>query len=170
VQADDGWIAVRYLPKGTRYGASRACTSDQDMVEFYDLSLADDTAGTGPPGFGPLGQYITRYNVATLLPDGGPESGLKLYLGVPAWSLNAATMTTVRAWLRHQHAQCPIRKITLTDHLEQHDPVTVPVEQVAENLRRGANTTSSTSSRQRSPRTTTRPHTTWPARWASRTR
>jgi hypothetical protein len=137
VQGSGGcWIAVRYLPRGARYGASRTCTVDRDMVEFYDLSLADDTAGTGPPGFGPLGQYITRYHVDTLLAGGGPEAGLNLYVGISAWSLDAATMTTVRAWLRHQHARRPIRRVTLTDHLEQYDPVTVPVEQVAATLRR----------------------------------
>jgi hypothetical protein len=136
VQAGGCWVAVRYLPKGARYGASRNRTVDRDMVEFYDLSLADDTAGTGPPGFGPLGQYITRYHVETLLANDRPDTGLNLYLGIPAWSLDAAAMTIVRAWLRRQHAQRPIRKVTLTDHLEQYDPITVPVEQVAATLRR----------------------------------
>ncbi|MGH3585359.1 MAG: hypothetical protein ACRDQ0_03460, partial [Pseudonocardia sp.] len=135
VEANGRWFAVRYLPTGARCGSARRRTVDRDMVEFYDLSLADDTGGTGPPGFGPLGQYIARYAVATLLVDEGP-TGLSLHLGVPVWSLDAPTMSTVRVWLRHQHRRRPIRTITLTDHMQQYDPVTVPIEQVSATLRR----------------------------------
>jgi hypothetical protein len=138
VESNTCWFAVRYLPKGARTGASRTAV-DRDMVEFYDLSLADDTTNTtagvtaGPPGFGPLGQYITRYDTTTLLAD-GPGTGLNLYIGIPAWSIDATAMTTVRAWLRHQHRQRPIRTVTLTDHIEQRNSVTVSVEDAADAL------------------------------------
>lgn len=129
-------FAVRYLPKGARYGVSGACTLDRDTVEFYDLSLADDTAGTDSPGFGPLGQYIARYDAATLLDRDRGETGLNLHIGIPAWSIDGPTMATVQAWLRHQHRRRPIRKVTLTDHLQQYSPVTVAVEDVASTLQR----------------------------------
>jgi hypothetical protein len=112
---------VRYLPKGARFGTSRTRTSERDMVEFYDLSLADDAAGTGPPGFGPRGQYITRYTVEALLADNRADTRLNL-TSASRPGPRRGDHDTVRAWLRHQHGQRPIRKVTLTDLLEQYDP------------------------------------------------
>jgi hypothetical protein len=136
VAAHGRWFAVRYLPTGARHGASGTSSLDRVTVEFYDLSLADDTAGTGAPGFGPLGQYIARYDVATLLNEDRGETGLMLHLGIPEWSIDGPTLDAVRAWLRRQHKRRPIRTVTLTDHLAQYEPVTVAVENVATTLKR----------------------------------
>lgn len=106
-------FAVRYLPTGSLYGRRNAVgPADSPMVEFYDTTVADDTAGDywqGPHGFGPMGQFVSRYYADTLLGrdrygrgDTG-EVGLDLYGGVPEWQLDAATMRTVLAWLERIH-------------------------------------------------------------------
>lgn len=91
-------FAVRVLPDGARYGLSNSLTTDSVQVEFYDTTYADDQPGHGH-GFGPLGQFVSRYNVDTLY---GHNGDLCLYGGEPdAWSIDGATMRNIRAWLGH---------------------------------------------------------------------
>lgn len=101
--------AVRFLPIGARYGRDRKLTVDAPTVEFYDTAYADDgTFQRG--GFGPLGQFVQRYDVATILGHDnysshtpGEASGLVLDGGVPAWRIDAETMTRVREWLAEHY-------------------------------------------------------------------
>lgn len=99
-------FVVRYLPAGARYGVGGGLTASKPMVEFYDATHADDTAGdTGhglPEGFGPLGQFTGgRYLVETLLGEDGYGSGHGgLDIGGAPWVIDAVTMDYVRVWLR----------------------------------------------------------------------
>lgn len=74
-------------------------------MEFFDTTYADDGGGAGD-GFGPLGQFVTRHNIATLLGIDGYGSGVgALDGGVPAWKIDRATMAQVRTWLRERLAE-----------------------------------------------------------------
>lgn len=119
VQAANGrWFAVRYLPLGARYGRANTLTvDDHEMVEFYDLTSADDSDGeyaVDVPqryGFGPLGQFVSRLHVATLLGEDqwksmGGAHGLCLDGGNPAeWSVDGSTMRVVLSWMRRTRAE-----------------------------------------------------------------
>lgn len=94
-------FAVRVLPTGARYGRTNALTCDHPTVEFYDTAYADD-GRPGGQGFGPLGQFVSRYYVDTLLGHdghGGGSGGIDLYGGVREWEVDADTMTQIRTWL-----------------------------------------------------------------------
>jgi hypothetical protein len=94
-------FAVRLLPGGARYGRTNSLIADGLMVEFYDTTGADD----GP--FGPLGQFVSRYYVATILGTdgyGSGQGGLDLDGGVPVWKIGAAAMGEIRSWLGSCHA------------------------------------------------------------------
>lgn len=106
---------VRILRAGDRYGLDDCLTwadggrlspsSDVDRpgVEFYDLTYANTTRPDGEIAFGPRGQFVSRYYVDTLLGnDRNGAFGLDLHGGIDVWKIDAAAMTVVRAWLRHE--------------------------------------------------------------------
>lgn len=98
---------VRVLPVGARYGVHNMLTADAPTVEFYDTKFADDGA-FARSGFGPLGQFVTRYNIATLLGIdgyGSGDGGLNMDGNVPVWTIDAETMKQVRTWLRERLAE-----------------------------------------------------------------
>lgn len=101
-------FTVRVLPPGARYGTGTVY-ADAPMVEFYDATYADDSLPGGPPGFGPWGQFVSRYHGATLL-EGTPEDaarrGLCLDGGVPQWTIDRVTMVKVRGWLASMLPTC----------------------------------------------------------------
>lgn len=94
-------FTIRVLPTGARYGRTNTLVADAPLVEFYDVTYADDTT-PGEAGHGPLGQFVSRYAVATLLGRDGYGSatgGLNLDGGVPVWTVDASSMDAVREWL-----------------------------------------------------------------------
>lgn len=100
-------FTARVLPVGARYGVHNMLTADTPTVEFYDTMFADDGA-FARSGFGPLGQFVTRYNIASLLGiDGyGDGDGPCIFDdGTPVWRIDAETMKQVRAWLRERLAK-----------------------------------------------------------------
>jgi hypothetical protein len=104
------WL-VRVLPVGARYGRTGGLVvANGPMVEFYDTRHADDGAGPGADdGFGPLGQFVSRYYGGTLLGRDGYGSGegpLCLDTGSPAWTVDATMMSAVRRWLRATLPTC----------------------------------------------------------------
>jgi hypothetical protein len=89
-------FTVRLLATGDAYGRTNALTADKPLVEFYDTSVQ---------GFGPRGQFVSRYYVTSILGTDGYGSGtggLDLDGGVPEWDVDAAAMATVRTWLADQ--------------------------------------------------------------------
>ena len=100
------WRAHLVMP-GDRYGRGDALTYTQEdaarggglpLVEFYDMS-ADPTQF-------PCGQFVSRYNMDTLLglPGGYGEpirdaSALSLYGDVPAWTISGDDLKRVANWL-----------------------------------------------------------------------
>lgn len=110
VTNDEGrTFAARYLPVGARYGRSNVLVADnKPLVEFYDVSLADDQSEADLTGFGPLGQFTGgRYYVETILGEdrwSSGEGGLILDGGVPVWTIDALAMQTVRDWLHATRA------------------------------------------------------------------
>lgn len=97
-------FAVRYVPAGARYGLGNRLTTDQPLVEFYDTTYADDTADTDQHGFGPLGQFVSRYHPTSLLGEDhsmtGGVGGLLLDGAFREWSVDAESMEKVREWVR----------------------------------------------------------------------
>lgn len=84
------WI-VAIVPTGGRYGRNNCLTNDgAPMVEFYDPTAE----------FDPLGQFVSRYYLTTLLESTTCPSGLCLDGGVPGWVISSAGMARVLAWLR----------------------------------------------------------------------
>ncbi len=96
-------FAVRYLPEGARYGLSGTLIAEAPTAEFYDTRWADDVpARRDGGGFGPMGQFVSRYYAATLLGTelyGNGTGALRLDTGSPLWAVDAATMGEIRAWL-----------------------------------------------------------------------
>lgn len=85
------WV-VRLVQPGERYGLNDCKLNEgQTLVEFYDASYAGDE-------FGPLGQFVSRYEIGELRRH-GRGVGLVLHGGVPVWSLSAAASDRVLDWL-----------------------------------------------------------------------
>lgn len=61
----------------------------EPLVKFYDTRFPHTEHG----------QFVSDYYAKTLLATTG---GLALNFGVPDWSVDAAAMDVVRAWLRRQ--------------------------------------------------------------------
>ena len=85
------WV-VRIVEKGEKYGLKNKLTHDGDLplVEFYDPRYEHTH----------LGQFVSRYNIATLLER--ETQGLLLDTGSPDWTVGEACMNRVRDWLRRQ--------------------------------------------------------------------
>jgi hypothetical protein len=86
-------FAVRYLPLGETYGVRGTLTVERrPLVEFWDTRYPFETIALGLAG-----QFTGgRYNAETIAAAVG---GLVLDTHTPAWTLDAETMATVRAWL-----------------------------------------------------------------------
>ena len=86
--------AVRIVRTGDAYGLDDRLTHDKadPLVEFYDTRQAG-------PKFGPRGQFVSRYDLSTLL-DHRPGAGLCLQGGVPSWTVTGADFERVAAFLR----------------------------------------------------------------------
>lgn len=96
------WM-VRVLPDGARCGRSGRLVAVGVVVEFFDAVHCDDAQPGDVDGFGPLGQFVSQYRLRDLLGDllgEADEVGLDLNGGVDVWKIDAATMCTVRTWLR----------------------------------------------------------------------
>lgn len=96
-------------------GTKHNLTTDGVLAEFYDTTYADD-GQAGSTGFGPLGQFVSRYYVKTLLGRDGfgtGEGALDLCGHVPEWTIDAATMVDVRTWLAHE---LPLLHRVYNDH------------------------------------------------------
>ena len=79
---------TKIIPTGGAYGRDDCLTNDgSPLIEFYDPRYQ----------FTPLGQFVSRYSVSAILDHTG---GLYLYGGVPEWTVSAADMAEIRAWLR----------------------------------------------------------------------
>ncbi len=78
---------VRIVNLGDRYGLDDCLTHDDadPLIEFYDLSYTK--------GFGPRGQFVSRYCAHTLAGHGG--RGLNLDGGEPVWQIDAAALAPV---------------------------------------------------------------------------
>lgn len=95
-------FTVRLLPAGARFGKTNSLINEDALtVEFYDTMHADDGTN-GEDGHGPLGQFVSRYRVATLFGRDGYGSkveGLNLHGGVDVWSIDTTTMSDILEWL-----------------------------------------------------------------------
>lgn len=78
--------------KSINYPAASSADGTEPVVEFYDLRYRNVR------GFTSDGQFVSRYNLSSL--DGRDERyGLDLQGDVSDWTIDAATMRTVTAWL-----------------------------------------------------------------------
>lgn len=89
-------FGARIVRKGDRYGAGRSLVhDDKPMVEFYDDTHHSEWAD-------PLGQFISRYYIETLLTDRRPGVGLDLCGYEPQWKIDGLTMDWFVVWLRYE--------------------------------------------------------------------
>jgi len=80
---------TKIIPTGGAYGRDDCLTNDgSPLIEFYDPRYQ----------FTPLGQFVSRYYVSTILER--DNCGLALYGSEPEWTVSAADMTEIRTWLR----------------------------------------------------------------------
>lgn len=88
---------VRIIWRGERYGLNNIIehAADTPLVEFYD-------AEQSVTKFGPWGQFVSRYNAATLLSREHPGMPLSLNGGLPRWTVSAEHMALVERWLETQ--------------------------------------------------------------------
>ncbi len=88
---------VKLVLPGDEYGRDGCLTNERDepLVEFYDAKYEDSDR------FDPLGQFISRYRVGTLLGDqwGPRDCALSLWGSEPAWTLDKEGVAKVLAWL-----------------------------------------------------------------------
>lgn len=89
---------VVVVPPGGAYGRGGVLTNDssEPLVEFWDATHADSR------GFGPLGQFVSRYYLSTLAAS-DLSYGLDLDGGVAVWkvepiSLAAALESLIAEW------------------------------------------------------------------------
>ena len=88
---------VKLVLPGDEYGRDDCLTNERDepLVEFYDDKYRKDGK------FGPLGQFISRYRMSTLIGDqwGPRNSALMLWGSEPSWTLDKEGVAKVLAWL-----------------------------------------------------------------------
>lgn len=80
------------------HDAAATWDSEKPGVIFYDFEYAEFKS------FGPRGQQVSTYFVETML-EGGPtvwDRGLCLQGGITKWTIDGATMKTIRGWLNVQ--------------------------------------------------------------------
>jgi hypothetical protein len=85
--------AVRIVHQGDHYGRNLCLVHEkpEPMVEFYDTRYL----------FSDLGQFVSRYNLSTLLDNHPFGHGLCLDGGEPDWTLSDACFGKVQGWLKN---------------------------------------------------------------------
>lgn len=84
---------VRHVKPGDRYGRDLCLINkDNDLIEFYDARFPHT----------PLGQFVSRYNLDTLMEDGEKwrSQGLCLDMDIPDWNVSVEGMTQVYEAMR----------------------------------------------------------------------
>ena len=83
-----GIFNVRLVRQGEKYGRNDCLTHEhpEALVEFYDRRY---------PKFGPLGQFVSRYYLSTLM---AAQGGLNMQGGVSAWQMSASELEQVQGW------------------------------------------------------------------------
>ena len=93
---------ARLIRTGDRYGLADKLTNDRGpMVELFD-------AEADPAKFGPLGQFVSRYYVDTFNETAEDGRGIALDGAVPRWTITAANVAEVAAWLASLDTPAPI--------------------------------------------------------------
>lgn len=89
---------ARIVRQGDTYGRDFGITHDgaDPLVEFYDTRFAH----TKDPQGVPLGQFVSRYHLSTLFPEGVSHGGLNLDGGIPNWRLDAEAMEDLAVNIR----------------------------------------------------------------------
>jgi len=88
-----GLFNARIVRYGDQYGngrPGRLHEAVEPIVEFFDKRYPHTT----------FGQFVSSYNVTTLLDDDNPENGLCLDGGIPSWQLSAEQFNEVKKFLR----------------------------------------------------------------------
>ena len=92
-------FVVRIIVKGDTYGLNHCLAAESAMVEFYDTKCA------GKPGFDHLGQFVSRYELDTLMGvsewcfPGSVHGGINLCGHVPVWRISGENRLDVCRWV-----------------------------------------------------------------------
>lgn len=83
VTTDKGLVLnVKRVDPGEYWGRNQCMKATQTLIEFWDARYSN---------FGPLGQFISNYNLSTLVGH-DPMEGINLDGGVPDWEIDAAAL------------------------------------------------------------------------------
>ena len=93
---------VNIVEKGEKYGLNNCLTHEEadSLVEFYDQRHMHT----------PLGQFVSRYYMSTMLEKKDQDIGLILNGSVPEWQINKEEMTIVRDWLSIENTPFTTKK------------------------------------------------------------
>lgn len=115
-------FTVRYIPQGSPLFSTthRITPAPTPAVEFYDASALGTPAALGHPA----GQFTgARYRADTLLGlDHTTTTGALALGGLAAWTIDADTMTTIRAWIAEHGTPNPAKARILAGHPVHRDP------------------------------------------------
>lgn len=123
-----GRYNVRLVFHGDKFGLNDCITHEgAPMLEFYD-------ATQDPAKFGERGQFVSRYNVATLIDDRDRLTtyGLDLHGGVAVWKMAAPQVGETFAWMDKQFEEIAVsgkKAKTLKDIKKQYESKSDPVSQ-----------------------------------------
>jgi hypothetical protein len=93
----DRSFMVRIVPMDGKYGRDFCLTHDrtEPMVEFYDTRYAHTKDEDGTI----LGQFVSRYNLETILQVVAKNHGINLHEGVLSWQIGADAISDIGQWI-----------------------------------------------------------------------
>ena len=84
---------VIVVKSGENYGLNDALINDSEpLVEFYDSRFTK--------GFTPIGQFVSRYNLSTIL-EANENSGIDLLGYIPDWKISADNVKQVKEYIKN---------------------------------------------------------------------
>ncbi|MBU3173311.1 hypothetical protein [Clostridium estertheticum] len=94
---DERQFAVRVISKGDKWGRNRSLTFDNDtkVIEFYDVTYA----GTSEY-YDELGQFVTSYNLSTIMEIDNYNRALSLIDYEKVWSIDGCNIYQIQEWIK----------------------------------------------------------------------
>lgn len=86
---------VNIVEAGENYGLNNCLVHEKadSLVEFYDQRHMHT----------PLGQFVSRYYMSTMLDKRSQDKGLNLEGSVPEWQINKEEMIIIKDWLSSEN-------------------------------------------------------------------
>lgn len=90
-------FTVRIVNQGAKYGRNLCLTHErtQPLIEFYDVRYAFDTDENGDV----LGQFVSRYNMQTVIANALNNTGINLDGNEPDWQIGPDAVVAIGKWI-----------------------------------------------------------------------